>query len=76
MNRFLPRVVFLAIALIITLGILELWAQLSGAIGHFFSEPPRQIPKPTGDVTMTIITPGNPPAQPPKKSCTKQHPCP
>jgi hypothetical protein len=75
MNRFLPRLAFLAIALVITFGIIELWAMLSGAMGRYFSEPPRQIPKPTGDVTMTIIQPANAPPQP-KKDCTKQQPCP
>jgi len=75
MNRFLPRLAFLAIALVITFAIIELWAQLSGAMGHYFSDSPRQIPKPTGDVTMTIIQPAGPPSQP-QKDCTKQHPCP
>jgi hypothetical protein len=60
MNRILPRLAFLAIALVITFGIIELWAMLSGAMGHYFSDSPRQIPKPTGDVTMTIIQPAMP----------------
>ena len=70
MRLFLTHFVFIAIALTITFVAFNFWGKFSGAMGNLYADHPKPIPKPTGDVTMTIIQPDVL-----KKDCDKQHPC-
>lgn len=73
MKRVLTHLVFIAIALAITLIGLNFWGDFGRVMGNLGNQPsPVAKPANTGEVTVGII-----PATPAQtKNCDKQHPCP
>jgi hypothetical protein len=74
MKRVLTHVVFIAIALAITLIGLNFWGDFGRVMGNLGNQPsPAAKPANTGEVTVGII-PEAPSTN--KLSCDKKHPCP
>ena len=77
MRQILLRIAFLTFAVGFTLVAFNFWGKFSGAMGNLYADHPKPIPKPTGDVTMTIIQPKSGPTDLRHNwDCNKQHPCP
>ena len=79
MSPRIYRVLFLVVALALTLGVFSLWGEFGRAIGAYMAiaykdEPAKPPAQQKGVVTMTIV----PPAQPNNADCRtdKSHPCP
>ncbi len=74
MRQILLRIAFLTFAVGFTLVAFNFWGKFSGAMGNLYADHPKPIPKPTGDVTMTIIQPT--PLNEVDCHKDKSHPCP
>jgi hypothetical protein len=75
MDRFVQRVIVLALALGVTLAVFLFWGRLGNAfrtaMDVVYATPAQPAANP-GEVTVTIV----PPSMPQKPACTKDHPCP
>ncbi|HEY2032923.1 MAG TPA: hypothetical protein VGH02_04485 [Rhizomicrobium sp.] len=75
MNPKIYRVIFLVIALALTVGVFSLWGEFGRALGAYMAVAYKdEPPKPTGVVTMKIVPPT--PLLVNRPACDKKHPCP
>ena len=72
MNSRVYRIVFLVIALAVTVGVFSLWGEFGRALGAYMAVAYKdEPPKPTGVVTMSIVQPKAACGKDKKQQCPK-----